>query len=212
MSGKPPHRKSRTPPRPRREVRNELRIIGGTWRGRRVRFVAAPGLRPTPDRVRETLFNWLQPVIAGSRCLDLYAGSGALGLEALSRGAQHVVFVDRERGVIDQLRATLSMLASAGGELRQAAAQRYLESTPEPFDIVFLDPPFADQSLQATCAALESRGWLAPAASIYIERPSREGPPPLPATWSLYRSGRAGEVGYHLARRQAAPTAQGEQR
>jgi 16S rRNA (guanine966-N2)-methyltransferase len=192
-------------------VRNELRIIGGTWRGRRVRFVPAPELRPTPDRVRETLFNWLQPVIAGSRCLDLYAGSGALGLEALSRGAARVLFVDHEPAVIEQLRSTLSMLKSAGAELRLAAAQRYLESTPEPFDIVFLDPPFADESVQATCAALESRGWLAPAASIYIERPAREGPPPIPPAWSLHRSGRAGEVGYHLARRQAAP-AQGETR
>jgi 16S rRNA (guanine966-N2)-methyltransferase len=212
MSRKPPHRKSRTPPRPRREVRNELRIIGGTWRGRRVRFVPSPELRPTPDRVRETLFNWLQPVIAGSRCLDLYAGSGALGLEALSRGAERVVFVDHEPAAIEQLRSTLTMLKSAGGELRLTPAQRYLASTPEPFDIVLLDPPFADESLQAICVALESRGWLAPAASIYIERPAREGPPPLPATWSLHRTGRAGEVGYHLARRQAAPTAQGETR
>ena len=211
MSRKPPHRKSRTPARPQREVRNELRIIGGTWRGRRVRFVPSPELRPTPDRVRETLFNWLQPVIAGSRCLDLYAGSGALGLEALSRGAARVLFVDHQPAAIEQLRATLSMLKSAGAELRLTAAQHYLESTPEPFDIVFLDPPFADESLQATCSALESRGWLASAASIYIERPAREGPPPIPPAWSLHRSGRAGEVGYHLARRQASP-AQGETR
>jgi len=182
------------------------------WRGRRVRFVPSAELRPTPDRVRETLFNWLQPVIGGGRCLDLYAGSGALGLEALSRGAARVVFVDHERAAIEQLRSTLTMLESTAGELRLTPAQRYLESTPEPFDIVFLDPPFADDSLSATCAVLESRGWLADAAFVYIERPSREGPPALPAAWSLHRSGRAGEVGYHLARRQAAPTARGETR
>jgi len=214
MSTKPPHRKSRTPrQRPRSELRNELRIIGGSWRGRRVRFTPLPELRPTPDRVRETLFNWLQPVIAGARCLDLYAGSGALGLEALSRGAARVVFVDRERAVIEQLRSTLSVLQSTSAELQVMQAKRYLESaSPEAFDVVFLDPPFADETLRATCDALEDRGWLAADALIYVERPAREGAPNLPAHWSLRRSGRAGEVGYHLARRQAASGAAGETR
>ncbi|HZF24846.1 MAG TPA: 16S rRNA (guanine(966)-N(2))-methyltransferase RsmD [Steroidobacteraceae bacterium] len=213
MSRKTPRRQSRTPqPRRPSALRNELRIIGGNWRGRRVKFAPLPELRPTPDRVRETLFNWLQLVIAGSRCLDLYAGSGALGLEALSRGAARVLFIDREAAVIEQLRSTLSVLKATGGELQLMQASRYLESRPEPFDIVFLDPPFADESLPAICATLEARGWLAPGAFIYIERRSREGPPSLPSGWSLHRTGRAGEVGYHLARRQAAPTAQGEMR
>ncbi len=212
MSRKSPARKLSASP-PRRQIgRNELRIIGGNWRGRRVRFPPSEELRPTPDRVRETLFNWLQPVIAGSRCLDLFAGSGALGLEALSRGAARVVFVDREPKVIEHLHATLSMLKAEGAEPKLADARRYLESHVEAFDIVFLDPPFADESLQASCALLESRGWLAPDAYIYIERPAREGPPTLPDEWILHRTGRAGEVGYHLARRQAAPLARGDTR
>lgn len=192
--------------------RNELRIIGGRWRGRRVRFPPVKGLRPTPDRVRETLFNWLQPVISGSRCLDLFAGSGALGLEALSRGATRVLFIDRDPGALAQLSATLSTLGAAGAELRLSDATRFLESPAEMFDVVFLDPPFADDSCGAVCSALDTRGWLAPDAFIYIERSAREGPPALPAGWSLHRTGRAGEVGYHLARRQAAPVARGETR
>ncbi len=162
--------------------------------------------------MRETLFNWLQPVIAGSRCLDLFAGSGALGLEALSRGAARVVFVDHERKAIEQLRATLSILKAEGADPKLADARRYLKSQVEAFDVVFLDPPFADESLPEICALLESRGWLAPSAFIYVERPAREGSPPLPEAWILHRTGRAGEVGYHLARRQAAPFARGETR
>jgi 16S rRNA (guanine966-N2)-methyltransferase len=201
------HKSSRSA-RPRRtkraaqgRARNQLRIIGGKWRGRRIRFPAVEAIRPTPDRVRETLFNWLQQVIADSRCLDLFAGSGALGLEALSRGARQVVFVDRERAVIAHLRETLSMLGAQGAELRALDASRYLESPPEPFDIVFLDPPFANEIIPALCATLEDRGWLAPRAHVYIEQPAKAGPPALPGSWILLKSGRAGEVGYHLAQR-----------
>src|SRR5262245_4318828 len=177
MSRKSPARNTTASPRKQSAGRNELRIIGGHWRGRRVRFPPLEGLRPTPDRVRETLFNWLQPVIAGSRCLDLYAGSGALGLEALSRGAARVVFVDREAQVVEHLRATLSVLKAEGGVPKLADAHRYLESPAEEFDVVFLDPPFADATLPTICALLESRGWLSPSAFIYIERPAREGSP-----------------------------------
>jgi 16S rRNA (guanine966-N2)-methyltransferase len=212
MSRKSPGRNVSAATRKRQAGRNELRIIGGNWRGRRVRFPPFEELRPTPDRVRETLFNWLQPAIVGSRCLDLFAGSGALGLEALSRGAARVVFVDHERKIVEHLHATLSMLKAQGAEAKLAEARRYLESPVETFDIVFLDPPFADQSLQTICAMLESRGWLAPGAFIYIERPARQGPPALADDWILHRTGRAGEVGYHLARRQAAPLARGDTR
>lgn len=182
-------------------ARNELRIIGGAWRGRRVKFPDVAAIRPTPDRVRETLFNWLQHDIAGSRCLDLFAGSGALGLEALSRGAAHVVFVDRERAVIEQLRATLHMLDVSAAEVEQRDALRFLENMPRPFDIVFLDPPFDQDLLPGVCSALENRGWLAPGAFIYLESPAHAGPPVVPPAWSLTKTGRAGEVGYHLARR-----------
>lgn len=209
---------SRRSARPRLgRARNELRIIGGKWRGRRVQFPDLDAIRPTPDRVRETLFNWLQHVIAGSRCLDLFAGSGALGLEALSRGAAQVVFVDRERDVIRQLDETLSTLEAHGAESHAQDALRFLEGSgsvaiPKPFDVVFLDPPFAAEFLPDVCSALEDRGWLASRATIYIETPARAGAPTLPANWILLKSGRAGEVGYHLARRADGPSAEGDPR
>lgn len=195
-----------------RRARNELRIIGGRWRGRRVHFPEVAAIRPTPDRVRETLFNWLQHLIAGSRCLDLFAGSGALGLEALSRGASQVVFVDRERAVIEQLNDTLALLGARGAELQTHDARRFLEGKAQPFDIVFLDPPFDRDFLPEVCSALEGGGWLAPRAHVYVESPARTGAPVLPASWTLVKSGRAGEVGYHLARRGEPPPAQGDTR
>jgi 16S rRNA (guanine966-N2)-methyltransferase len=184
-----------------RKGRNEVRIIGGEWRGRRVAFAPVPALRPTPDRVRETLFNWLQPVVYGSRCLDLFAGSGALGLEALSRGAREVVFVEKERTVIASLRAALIRLGSEPSQVKQADARQFLAGPAQPFDIVFLDPPFESRWLPEVCEALEQRGWLAPHATIYVEMPATEPVPRLPPGWNLLRSKRAGEVGYHLARR-----------
>jgi 16S rRNA (guanine966-N2)-methyltransferase len=184
-----------------RRARNELRIIGGAWRGRRVKFPEVAAIRPTPDRVRETLFNWLQFDIAGSRCLDLFAGSGALGLEALSRGAAHVVLVDREREVVEQLSATLALLGAGNAVLEHREAQRFLAGEPRPFEIVFLDPPFDRDLLPGVCDTLERRGWLAAGALIYLETPAHDRLPDLPATWTVIKSGRAGEVGYHLARR-----------
>ena len=181
---------------------NTLRIIGGAWRGRRIRFPGLKGLRPTPDRVRETLFNWLAADVAGSRCLDLFAGSGALGLEALSRGAASVTFVERKREAADRLRETVTQLAPGRATVLHADALAWLGGTPQPFDIVFLDPPFDSGLLPAAMRALESSGWLLPAARIYLEGPAKAGPPPLPGGWNRHRSGRAGAVGYHLARRQ----------
>lgn len=181
-------------------ARNELRIIGGAWRGRRFRFAPLEGLRPSPDRVRETLFNWLRDQIVGSRCLDLFAGSGALGIEALSRGAAQVVFVDRESAAVRELKANLALLGATNGEAMRADALQFLRGAPRTFDIVFLDPPFASRCLPEVCALLEAGGWLTPGAHIYIEQPAREPLDGLPAGWTLVRSKRAGEVGYHLAR------------
>lgn len=178
-----------------------LRVIGGEWRGRKIRFPPVAAIRPTPDRVRETLFNWLQGVVAGSRCLDLYAGSGALGLEALSRGAGEVVFVDRDPAVARHLVSTLQSLDGGRGRVVCSDAGLYLASPGRAFDIVFLDPPFAEPVLADTCRAIEAGGWLAPGGHVYLEAPAAAGPPPLPAGWALLRSKQAGEVGYHLARR-----------
>jgi 16S rRNA (guanine966-N2)-methyltransferase len=174
-----------------------LRIIAGRWRGRNFRFPSGD-IRPTPDRVRETLFNWLQPRIEGAQCLDLFAGSGALGLEALSRGAATAVFVEQQREAAAAIDELLNLWQAPGGKVFCTQAQRYLSAAaPQGFDVVFLDPPFGAGALSAAAAALE-RGWLAPGARVYIERAKREPLPPLPAHWHELRAGTAGEVGYHL--------------
>jgi 16S rRNA (guanine966-N2)-methyltransferase len=182
----------------------QLRIIGGEWRGRKIRFPAVPGLRPTPDRVRETLFNWLAPVIAGSRCLDLFPGSGALGLEALSRGAARVAFVERDRAAARHLEEAALALAPGRAAVFYADALAWLRGPATIADIAFVDPPYDSALLPEAMRALESGGWLASDAFIYLEAPAKEGLPALPATWSMHRTGRAGAVGYHLARRSAA--------
>jgi len=178
---------------------NELRIIGGEWRGRRIRFPRRPGIRPTPDRVRETLFNWLAPVVQGSLCLDLFAGSGALGLEALSRGAAAVTFIESDRVTADRLRETVSTLAPGRAVVVQADVQRWLDGPQQVFDLAFLDPPFESGLLAAAFGKLDTGGWLTPGAYVYLEAPAKDGPPSLPAGWRLHRSGKAGAVGYHLA-------------
>lgn len=179
-----------------------LRIIGGEWRGRKIRFPPLEAIRPTPDRVRETVFNWLQGDVPGSRCLDLFAGSGALGLEALSRGASRVVFVDVDPTVTRHLAATLQAFQCDRGEVVRADAARYLAGPPEPFDIVLLDPPYAARALAETCRRIDTAGWLRPGGVAYLEDAASAGAPDLPPGWTLLRSKRAGEVGYHLARRE----------
>ncbi|HEX2585450.1 MAG TPA: 16S rRNA (guanine(966)-N(2))-methyltransferase RsmD, partial [Steroidobacteraceae bacterium] len=157
---------------------NRLRIIGGRWRGSKLNFPNIDAIRPTPDRVRETLFNWLQTDISNARCLDLYAGSGALGLEALSRGASAVTFVDREPAIGKYLRDTLQRLDGNGGNVITMDSSHYLTQTPTLFDVVFLDPPFAaatKQQLLSNLFAQLENGWLAPHAWIYIECPSDMG-------------------------------------
>ncbi|QBQ54521.1 16S rRNA (guanine(966)-N(2))-methyltransferase RsmD [Nitrosococcus wardiae] len=192
------------PPKSRSGVsraRGQVRIIGGLWRGRKLIFSARPGLRPTPDRVRETLFNWLQPVIRGARCLDLFAGSGALGLEASSRGAAQVVMVEKDPRVYREICAQVARLAAKGIEVVASDALAYLCSPAQSFDIAFLDPPFESGLLGPCCEHLERGGWLTLGAYIYLEARGRGGVPPLPASWKLVHSKQAGEVGYYLARR-----------
>lgn len=201
----------------------ELRIIAGQWRGRRWRFPTGPDIRPTPDRVRETLFNWLAPHIRGARVLDLFAGSGALGLESLSRGAAHATFVDADPRAVDALRERCTGWSGASreagtpvgsAEFHRADALAFLagpagrpSSGPAavPFDVVFLDPPFGAGLWGKTASRLESGGWLAPQAFVYLEAPAGALPPGLPATLRPWRDGKAGEVGYHLLRRDARP-------
>ena len=198
----------------------ELRIIAGQWRGRRWRFPIGPDIRPTPDRVRETLFNWLAPQIRGARVLDLFAGSGALGLESLSRGAAHATFVDTDPRAVDALRERCTEWSSASreagtpvgsAEFRRADALAFLAGRPAaPFDIVFLDPPFGAGLWGKVASRLETGGWLAPEAFIYLEAPVGELPPGLPPTLQPWRDGKAGEVGYHLLRRNARSSSEQE--
>ncbi len=178
--------------------RNQLRIIGGTWRSRRLDFPDVEGLRPTPDRVRETLFNWLMPIIHGARCLDLFAGSGALGLEALSRGAASVVLLDRDPRVISTLRNHLQTLKAEGAAVMQQNALDYLRGAPTAFDIIFLDPPFRQGLLEPVLDQLSTGGWLAPGARIYIEQESEQPMTPLPEGWELLRELKAGQVACRL--------------
>ena len=175
-----------------------IRVIGGAMRGRRWRFPDIPDIRPTPDRVRETLFNWLGTHVVGARCLDLFAGSGALGLESLSRGASGVVFVEQHAAIARGLSAVIAEWNVQGAEVVRADAFSYLRGTAQPFDIVFLDPPFAAGLLAPAAALLEERGWLAPNALIYLESAARGPRPALPAGWVERKGKQAGEVGYHL--------------
>jgi 16S rRNA (guanine966-N2)-methyltransferase len=173
----------------------------------KIDFPAIDAIRPSPDRVRETLFNWLQQHIVGAKCLDLFAGSGALGIEALSRGASAVTFVDREPQVGRHLTQTLQRLGATGASVETQDAVRFLERTPQPFNLIFLDPPFASTLLSAVFAQLR-RGWLASEAHIYVECASGTPLPPLAPGWTLYRSKQAGQVGYHLLRATSSHSAE----
>lgn len=177
----------------------KLRIIGGSLHGSRIAVPDLPGLRPTPERVRETLFNWLAPVIQGARCLDLFAGTGALGLEALSRGAAQVDFVEADARLADLLRANLVRL-KRDARAHISDALRFLAQGGERYDIVFLDPPFAANLWGDAARVLEAHGRLKESAWIYVESPA-DCTPDLPQNWALHREGRAGEVGYALYRR-----------
>ncbi|MFZ1623922.1 MAG: 16S rRNA (guanine(966)-N(2))-methyltransferase RsmD [Gammaproteobacteria bacterium] len=184
-----------------------VRIIAGEWRGRRLDIAAGADIRPTPDRVRETLFNWLAPVLPGMHCLDLYAGTGVLGLEALSRGAAESWFVEQDVEAAKALEAALIRFGGqshgqgqAKGRVLRADARRWLAgSVPRSFDLVFLDPPYAGDELGNLCK-LVARGWLAPHAWVYLETSRKNTLPELPEGWHLHREREAGEVRFALAR------------
>lgn len=173
--------------------RNRVRIIAGKWRSRVVKFPAAAQLRPTPDRVRETLFNWLGQRLDGLACLDLFAGSGALGFEALSRGAVRVVMVERDRAVAAALRESARALAASNVDIVEGDALAYLRGTGERFDIAFVDPPYASDLAARALELLPRR--LAPGARVYVEGAT---PVPAAAPWRVLREDRAGAVRYAL--------------
>ena len=176
-----------------------LRIIGGRWRRRILQIPGGPELRPTPDRVRETLFNWLAPVIEGARCLDCYAGTGALGFEALSRGAASVVMLERDKALADALKQQAAALGADGAEIHCVNAGRWLDLHGGRFNVVFVDPPFASDLAARTCVQVLNKGHLSPCGVIYVE--TRHGWSPPDDRFEVKKEGRAGQVQYLLLAR-----------
>jgi 16S rRNA (guanine966-N2)-methyltransferase len=177
---------------------SQVRIIAGRWRGRRLPVVDVPGLRPTPDRTRETLFNWLAPRLRGAACLDLFAGSGALGFEALSRGAGSVTLVERDARVVRQLQASAQLLGAEPLQIQATDALTFLNAPPRRFEVVFLDPPFRQGLLAPTLQRLQQGDWLADHADIYVEVEREAACPALPAGWNVRKQGQAGQVAFYL--------------
>jgi len=178
-----------------------LRIVAGNWRSRVLDIADVPGLRPTSERIRETLFNWLAPAINGARCLDLFAGTGALGLEALSRGAAEAIFVEKSPVAAAALRNSMEALDASGGVVHNTDALQFLGGKDlGQFDVVFLDPPFAADMLDDLCRLLEAASILSHGAHIYIEEDRARPAVSLPNGWHIVKSKNAGNVRYSLAR------------
>jgi len=179
------------------------RIIGGKWRGRKITFDDAAGLRPTTDRIRETVFNWLQPYIHQSFCLDCFAGSGVLGFEALSRGAEKVVFIERNNNTVKNIKQNCDRLDAAAAVIFHQDALSWLQAVPQNqrteqrFDLVFLDPPFHSHLLEQSCTLLNSSGILAEDAIIYVEHAVATDVA-LPENWFCLKQKTAGQVAYKL--------------
>ncbi len=180
----------------------EVRVIAGLWRGRKLPVLNAEGLRPTTDRVKETLFNWLMMDIAGSRCLDCFAGSGSLGIEALSRQAQAVTFLEKFADAANQLKKNLVSLKAENGKVIQTDTLQFLaqKNSEAPFDLVFVDPPFHQGFVPQVLTALEQNGWLAENALIYIETEKNHSPLALPEHWLVIKEKTAGQVVSRLIR------------
>ncbi len=178
---------------------SSIRIIGGEWRSRKLTVPDAQGLRPTPDRVRETLFNWLAPTIQGARVLDAFTGSGALFLEALSRGASTGVAIDANTNAVNNLRRNLAVLQCDDAEVLRVDSLQYLSNkTEQGFDIVLLDPPFHQDLLLSACQLLEDNNWLNKGAWIYTESEQAPSSLGVPSTWRLHREKHTGQVHYAL--------------
>ncbi|MBQ0760700.1 MAG: 16S rRNA (guanine(966)-N(2))-methyltransferase RsmD [Zhongshania sp.] len=180
-----------------KESQGMLRIIGGQWRSRKLHFQAAEGLRPTSDRIRETLFNWLSPHIHDAHCLDLFAGSGALGLEALSRYAAHCDFIETDNTTCRQIRDHLATLKCTAASVHCQSAEAYLATTEVKHRIIFLDPPFHKNLLEPVISALTDKA-LANDTLIYIETAADEALPALPTHWHIDKEKKAGHVNYRL--------------
>lgn len=188
-------------PRETQRVQSKLRIIAGEWRSRQLVFEDTPGLRPTPARVRETVFNWLQNDVRANQCLDLYAGSGALGFEAASRGAKSVVMVENHAKACRLIKENTLKLSAEQIKIVQSDVFKYLSGDANPYDLVFLDPPFEKGLAPQTCQWLEEKGWLSENAKIYVEVESRLELDDMPENWLCLKRQKAGDVGYYLFQR-----------
>ncbi len=178
---------------------NRLRIIGGRWRSRVLHFPAINALRPTPDGVRETVFNWLAPDISGRQCLDLYAGSGALGIEAVSRGAASAILVEKNPKAAKALSSNVELLcANSHIHVTCCAALHYLSTTDQQFNLIFLDPPFASDELKKACYQINKMNVISDDGLIYIESPSNQIELPVPEKWQIIKQATKGEVRYTM--------------
>jgi len=180
----------------------KLRIIGGTWRSRLLPVIEQEGLRPTTDRVRETLFNWLQADLPGARCLDMFAGSGALGFEAASRGAKQVLMLEQSAAACEVLQQNINTLPAPQIDCIQVDALQWLPIQSQVFDVVFIDPPYASQLLAKVCSLLETHSLLVDNALIYVEQSSKQVLPALPTNWQILKQKKAGQIGYYLLKRE----------
>ncbi|MFT7688747.1 MAG: 16S rRNA (guanine966-N2)-methyltransferase [Candidatus Azotimanducaceae bacterium] len=177
-----------------------LRVIGGTWRGRKISFAKDKAIRPSPDRVRETLFNWLQSSIFGAKCLELYSGSGILSIEALSRGAEHTTIIDQSKDALETIKLNLGLLSAVHSRFScvQGKASVWLETQTQAFDIIFLDPPFDSFELEQVLPLIKQNNLLAEQGYIYIESAQALDPSLMPKEWKVHRSKQAASVHYCL--------------
>ncbi|MEO1878519.1 MAG: 16S rRNA (guanine(966)-N(2))-methyltransferase RsmD [Methylococcales bacterium] len=182
-------------------MESKLRIIAGEWRSRQLVFTDFPGLRPTPARIRETLFNWLQQDLIGSQCLDLFAGSGALGFEAASRGADSVVMVEKNANACRLIKQNTDKLSARQIKIISSDVFKFLAGDASPFNLVFLDPPFTKGLAQQSCHWLEDKGWLAAQAKIYVEVEKQLDLNDMPENWHCLKNKQAGQVAYYLFQR-----------
>tara|TARA_B110000090_G_scaffold146353_1_gene160611 strand:+ start:1499 stop:2086 length:588 start_codon:yes stop_codon:yes gene_type:complete len=178
-------------------TKGSIRIIAGKHRGRKLPVLMAEGLRPTTDRVKETVFNWLMPYVQEANCLDCFAGSGSLGFEAMSRGAQKVTLLELNKTAVNQLKANKQLLNAESINIDQVDTLEYLKTNIEAYDLIFLDPPFRKQLVEQ-CAMLLNSGWLTANAVIYVEMEANDNCQQLPNNWTLLKEKIAGQVSYQL--------------
>jgi len=177
---------------------NSLRIIGGSWRSRRLQFYDSPKIRPTPDRVRETLFNWLAGYIHNANCLDLFAGSGALGFEAVSRGAAQVTLIENDAKIVNKLKQQKALFEAENIEIKHQNAVSFLQKTQQKYDVIFLDPPFASALLEQVVSIIIAQQRLTEKGVLYVEEPSMQESLPIFKTLACGHEKVSGEVRYAL--------------